>query len=341
MVTYQSRVTPRVGSSSSSRETRRRRSRANETFLHSSSTPSDTIDNKDEQSQLTAIIRRNTELITSSAVNAGIPILHRVTVEEMLQLEKMTLIPNNTIRMIRSFFNSLRLCIFPSEHEKAIWKIKRLKKTEEQLLASLEESWTSHAGPFIRLLDSTITSLHVKRQRYHGGAFVGNDCIRLLKGANQLAAVLTPRQFTSSDGKQHTIGSNDQSSRVLGLLTRLRDLHQLYSAARPLCRHEVAALQRKAYEYGNWYPVNFPDQTITPKMHVMIYHMPELAQLYHTVGMFSEQAGESIHTVFNKLNRQYVYMGSDVKRLDASMQRCIRLHDPSVLEFVRSRSIKT
>jgi hypothetical protein len=96
----------------------------------------------------------------------------------------------------------------------------------------------------------------------------------------------------------------------------------------------------RAYEFGNWYPVNFPNQRITPKMHIMIYHMPELAQIYHTVGMFSEQAGESIHPVFNKLHRQYVYMGSDVNCLDACMKRCIRSHDPRVRPFVRARSIK-
>jgi hypothetical protein len=112
-------ATPHVGSSTSSKETRRLRSRAHETFLHSISTPPNTNDNKkeDEKSQLTAIIRRNTELITSSALDAGIPILHQVTFEEMLQIEKVTLMPNNTIRMLRSFFNSLRLCIFPSEHK--------------------------------------------------------------------------------------------------------------------------------------------------------------------------------------------------------------------------------
>ena len=88
-------------------------------------------------------------------------------------------------------------------------------------------------------------------------------------------------------------------------------------------------------EFGNWYPVSCPGQRITPKMHIMIYHMPELAQIYHTVGMFSEQAGEAIHTVFNKLNRQFAYMGSDVKRIEATTSRCIRLHDPHVLDFVR------
>ena len=48
----------------------------------------------------------------------------------------------------------------------------------------------------------------------------------------------------------------------------------------------------------------------------MIYHMPELAQKYHTVGMFSEHPGEAIHTEFNKLNRQYVYLGSDLKHIE-------------------------
>ena len=72
---------------------------------------------------------------------------------------------------------------------------------------------------------------------------------------------------------------------------------------------------------------------ITPKMHIMIYHMPELAEKYRTVGMFSEQAGEAIHNIFNKLNRQYVYLGSDIKGMESVMTRCIQLHDPRVIEL--------
>ena len=77
----------------------------------------------------------------------------------------------------------------------------------------------------------------------------------------------------------------------------------------------------------------FPKNRITPKLHVMIHHMPELAQKYHTVGMFSVQAGETIHTVFNL---QYVYLCSNLARIKAVMNHCIRLHDPRVLDFVRS-----
>ena len=41
------------------------------------------------------------------------------------------------------------------DHERAIWEIQRLKRKEEELLAAFEESWTSHTGPFIRLLDTS------------------------------------------------------------------------------------------------------------------------------------------------------------------------------------------
>ena len=126
------------------------------------------------------------------------------------------------------------------DYERAIREIKQLKKKEEELLLSFQQHWDAHAGPFIRALDNTISSLHVKRQRYHGGAFVGNDCVRLLNGRQALSDVLKPQQYYAQDGSSHVIGSHDQSRLVFGLLDRLYYLHRLYSAARPLCRHEVS-----------------------------------------------------------------------------------------------------
>ena len=51
----------------------------------------------------------------------------------------------------------------------------------------------------------------------------------------------------------------------------------------------------------------------------------------------SEQARWIDHNIFNKLGRQYVYLSSDVKRMQAMMNRCIRIHDPRVLQHVPSR----
>ena len=177
-----------------------------------------------------------------------------------------------------------------------------------------------------------------KRQKRNCWRLWKNDCVKLLKGRKQIAAVLKPQKFESLDGKRnYMIGSDSQSKLALELLSRLYSLHALYSLARPLCDHEVEQLTSLCHEFGCWFPIKFPKHRITPKMHVMIYHMPELAQKYRTVGMFSEHPGEAIHTVFNKLNTQYVYLGSDLKRIEAVMNRCIRLHDPRVLDFVRSK----
>ena len=149
------------------------------------------------------------------------------------------------------------------------------KQDEKELLDALEEKWYASQGHFSRLLDDVITSLKVKRQRYHGGAFVGNDCVRLLKGREPIANVLKPQQFESLDGKRkYMIGSDSQAKLALQLLSRLYSLHALYSLARPLCDHEVEQFTSLCHEFGCWFPINFPKHRITPKMHVMIYHMP-------------------------------------------------------------------
>ena len=142
-----------------------------------------------------------------------------------------------------------------------------MKRIQEQdkLLTSLDEKWDDCAGYFSRALDHAITKLKVKRQRYHGGAFVGNDCIRLLEGREIIANVLQPQQFISlHNNTQHTIGSSLQSDLALGLLTRLHSLHQIYSAARPLCDHETASFCYNAYELGALVSYQFPNSSYYP-----------------------------------------------------------------------------
>jgi hypothetical protein len=116
------------------------------------------------------------------------------------------------------------------------------------------------------------------------------------------------------------------------LLNKLHQLDKLYSLARPLCRHEVAIYGMRAYSYGNWFPVHFPKQRITPKMHIMIYHMTQHAHTHRSIGMFSEQGGESLHAVFNKLNRQFVYIPNDEQRIKSVMEKCMRMHDARIVD---------
>ena len=56
-------------------------------------------------------------MVTSAAEAAGLPILHKLSVDDMIQLEKLTLIPYNTMRLVRSFLNAHHLPILPSEQQ--------------------------------------------------------------------------------------------------------------------------------------------------------------------------------------------------------------------------------
>jgi hypothetical protein len=113
--------TPHVGSHDCSIKTRQRRSKIQEQLLQQLSTPS-TVTSPTErtlhqQAQLTSLIKRNKETVTTCAEAAGIKVLHRLSVDDMLQLEKLTFLPNNTFRLIRSFLNHHKLPILPSESQ--------------------------------------------------------------------------------------------------------------------------------------------------------------------------------------------------------------------------------
>ena len=113
--------TPHVGSQHCSSKTRQRRSKLQEQLLQHLSTPSTVTSPTErathEQEQLTSLIQRNRDMVTTSAKAAGLPLLHKLTVDDMIQLEKLTFIPYNEMRLIRSFLNHHHLPILPSEHQ--------------------------------------------------------------------------------------------------------------------------------------------------------------------------------------------------------------------------------
>jgi hypothetical protein len=168
--------------------------------------------------------------------------------------------------------------------------------------------------------------------RYHGGAFVGNDCERLLqyKTRHAIAQSLKRRKFNVGNNTYQQYGNDVDAQKAHTLLTKIYHIDKLFSIARPLCRHEVALFCMRVYSYGNWFPVRFPSQHIIPKMHLMIYEMSRFVNTHQTIGMFTEQAGESLHNVFNKLNRQYTPIASDIHRLQAIMQKCMLMHDSRI-----------
>ena len=75
--------TPHVGSYDSSSKTRQRRSKLQEQLLQHLSTPSTVISSTEQtqhqQSQLTSLIKRNRDMVTTSAEAAGLRVLHKLS----------------------------------------------------------------------------------------------------------------------------------------------------------------------------------------------------------------------------------------------------------------------
>ncbi len=77
--------TPHVGSTSCSSKTRQRRSHTQEILLQTLSSPATSTPEQhtqDEQKQLTSLIQRNPDMVATAAAAAGLPILHKLSVDD-------------------------------------------------------------------------------------------------------------------------------------------------------------------------------------------------------------------------------------------------------------------
>jgi hypothetical protein len=72
----------------------------------------------------------------------------------------------------------------------------------------------------------------------------------------------------------------------------------------------------KIKEFLGFFRKTFPDVSITPKLHLLEDHVVKFLQLWRVgFGMLGEQGAESIHTVYNQLNRVYANIHSGEDRL--------------------------
>jgi hypothetical protein len=193
-----------------------------------------------------------------------------------------------------------------------------------------------------------MVSLGIERQQFHGGAFLGNACHTLLSNAASFGALLRPVTFTlprraaTDPATTFVCGDHDVAQRFVVLFSKLFQCHALYGVARPLCRHEVRALDLRCASFGNWYPHRCSDLTLPPKFHLLTQEIARFAARWQTVGLASEQAVESSNRVVNRLDRSYTTIREKDKRLSALIKQLLLEHNPAVLViFPRERLCPT
>ena len=146
----------------------------------------------------------------------------------------------------------------------------------------------------LRILDDT----DVKRQACHGDVFVGNHCkVILVKDKNDV----------SNFSKLCSVLLDEN------LKKKFVDLFDLYSVARNLMARKgylnsekIDTLTFSCYGFGSKFSVYFPDVPLTRKIHELTFDVPGFAKEHKTVGLFSEEEGESIHPAIDLEDAQLV-----------------------------------
>ena len=93
--------------------------------------------------------------------------------------------------------------------------------------------------------------------------------------------------------------------RAITLFSKLAQVFSLATANHALCKHEVMFLKVRCYSLGCFWPVNYPNANVKPKLHLLAHHFPQKAERQGSVGTGTEQLIEGMHPVMNQRECQY------------------------------------
>ena len=172
-------------------------------------------------------------------------------------------------------------------------KIKALKLEKESVdkeLKTLLEKLENIKGYFELKFDDMMNSLNLKRQIYRKGAMNGNDINKLYQPSNidKIVKVFVPVDIeistTSTSSSQESqemrvFSDTGIHEKVETLLTLFSQCYELFSANRPLFKHEVELLAFRCDQFGSWFPTNFLKQTSLRKFYVLNLQVPDKTAL--------------------------------------------------------------
>ena len=207
---------------------------------------------------------------------------------------------------LKKFIDKSPIKTFTTEIKAADSRLEDILKQAEQI-----------SGPFRERLGKVLSKLNLKRQVYHSGALIGEDVHKLTRKSNVilLSQVFEPLALSLDSGDSQTFGSAAIKQKVYTRLSTFASCYELFMANRYLCRHEVIKLCARAYSFGNWLPVNFAQESLIRKFHMLTHEVPRKALLQRSVRLEAEHCSESIHPFVNRWQRVYCTLQDPKTRL--------------------------
>ncbi|XP_074658656.1 uncharacterized protein LOC141911568 [Tubulanus polymorphus] len=182
----------------------------------------------------------------------------------------------------------------------------RLSEAQNQL-QEIFKVVNSSMGPVTKRLNEILAEIGIDRQAYYGGCIVGNHINKMLKNDDKSN---NPQKLCSVLSGH----ADDDYTKFLELFERLSNLYALYTACRFLTADEKSLFRKLCHDFGRFYTDAFPSFTITPKLHILIYHAPDFVDMWGSLGLFGEQGLEGKHASVNRDNRIYCTVRDQVLR---------------------------
>lgn len=176
-------------------------------------------------------------------------------------------------------------------------------------------------GPKVKELEKAVKSLGVNIMAYHSHSFIGNHCLTLIQkttktvvdkktGIPSVNEIDGPAKLTAPIAEQP-----EMQRKLYNLLSQFGKIFPLIIAARFLKKNEINELKHLCSLLGEQYFQDFGEETMTLKMHMLIYEVPKVAEEFGTLGV-SEEGVESSHAYINKIDHQFCTINDSLRHQD-------------------------
>ena len=136
---------------------------------------------------------------------------------------------------------------------------------------------------------------------------VGNHCVEVLKHYKVLTNVIKDKPTDEAHF--------DDVFKILS------DIMEFVMARRFLTDDEITILEGNCYMLGERFPLYFPVRNITRKIHELVFNVPRFVKKWRTIGMLSEQEGESKHAAVNAELRSLACVRNHAEQIRLILER--------------------
>ena len=183
-------------------------------------------------------------------------------------------------------------------------------------------------GPCEKSYEPVLQAHNIKRQAWHGGAFVGNHIHRALQPKVLAAITRAPLKIVQQRCPSLLSVAEVVSARYENAFSQYASCREVFSSSGPASEKVVATVDGRIKLFMSTARREIVDRklgNITPKLHLLERHV--VAQMRHFgtgLGLIGEHGAESIHAEFNSLAATFDAVPKELDRLAVIVkQHCI------------------